>query len=251
MALTLLNTYAVGNVDLTNLMAVSNSLFNVSLTLTHMTDTTVPAIAAGSTIEVNGALLKAETEEAISTTDPHTSATVADGTVYAMVDGTNKLAYFTATAPTWSDAKQGWYGTTTWAGWKYLGSNNKNYFGMTKATASYSNKYTVENSNNFLLKSEIVLLTGLLSNDSNAWAYADYPPGFTKSNTYILSALFYNSNSGAFELAGNINGILVSNQYIYALQCYLQTSQIFMQCTWPAGANYFQNQAYKVLIMKI
>lgn len=93
-----------------------------ALSLTNMTNTTVPAIAAGSLIENNGALFRFDAEEAISTTDPVTSSTVADGTVYIMLipSGSSITAAFTATAPTWSDSKQGWYGTTTYANNRYL-----------------------------------------------------------------------------------------------------------------------------------
>lgn len=92
------------------------------LTLTNYDNTTVPAIAAGSAIECNGALYKFDTEEAISTTDPVTSATVADGTVYVCIipDTTTATAAFTATAPTWSDSKQGWYGTGGQANYRYV-----------------------------------------------------------------------------------------------------------------------------------
>jgi len=136
MSLTQVNSYSnIGNTDLDNLMLSNNKLFigHDKLTLTHMTDTTVPAIALGSITEIGGALFLAESEESISTTDPHTSATVADGTVYVFINGTTGLAYFTATAPTWSDSKQGWYGTSDYANYKYL----KNY-NIVKSSSSYT-----------------------------------------------------------------------------------------------------------------
>jgi hypothetical protein len=111
-----------------------------TLTLTNYDNTTVPAIAAGSAIEVNGTLYKADTEEAISTTDPVTSATVADGTVYVCIvpGATTATAAFTATAPTWSDSKQGWYGTGGQANYRYA------EYLMTKATAEYSCKASIQ-----------------------------------------------------------------------------------------------------------
>jgi hypothetical protein len=106
------------------------------LTLTNYDNTTVPAIAAGSAIECNGALYKFDSEEAISTTDPVTSAAVADGTVYVCIvpGATTCTAAFTATAPTWSDSKQGWYGTGGQANYRYA------EFVMTKSSTAYTNK---------------------------------------------------------------------------------------------------------------
>lgn len=123
MALTLINSYANTtnpNVDNIELVLTDALLGFDKTTLTHISDAVVPAIAIGSTIEINSSLLKAVTEEAISTTDPHTSATVADGLIYIFVNDTTRLAYFTATVPTWSDSKQGWYGTSSYTGYRYL-----------------------------------------------------------------------------------------------------------------------------------
>lgn len=142
MALVKENNYS--NVD-SNILEMQETLDAAyigkhQVSLTEMTTTTVPAIASGSLIEVNGSLLRATTETAISTTDPVTSATVADGTVYIMIDGSTLSAAFTATPPTWSDTKQGWYGTGGQANFRYLN------FYMVKATASYSAKAIIEGS---------------------------------------------------------------------------------------------------------
>ena len=136
MAGTKVNAYTIDDLNIETLMLTTDKAFKGldQLTLTHMTDTTVPAIAAGSVIEVNGVLIKFDTEEAISTTDPHTSATVANGIVYIYINGTTMTASFTATAPTWSNSKQGFYGLTTWANWRYIP------VAMLKATSSYSGK---------------------------------------------------------------------------------------------------------------
>lgn len=134
MALTLINSFAnTGNANVDNIeLVLTDAILGLDKsTLTHMSDTTVPAIALGSTIEIGGSLLKAEAEEAISTTDPVTGTTVADGTVYVCINGTTRLAYLSATAPTWSDSKQGWYNVSTWANYRYI-----NYL-ITKNSTSY------------------------------------------------------------------------------------------------------------------
>lgn len=184
------------------------------LTITEYLTSVQPQIAAGSIIEVNGALYKFTSNETISTTDPDTSSTVADGTVYIRLEPTGSTiditdgnttassavvtmssttglsagmriyaagvpdgttiqsvdsgtqitmdanatatqtginmtfsnaalsAAFTATAPTWSDSKQGWYGTGGSATHRYL------HYVMTKATTNYSNKANVPFANN-------------------------------------------------------------------------------------------------------
>lgn len=139
---TKLNTYAIGDVDLTNIMTVLDQTRIggvMQVSLTNLSNTTVPAIAAGSFLEVAGALYLVSTEEAISTTDPVTSATVADGSIYIMaIPSGNSIAFsFTATAPTWSDIKQGWYGTGTYAGCRYVGK-------VRKSSSSYENKKIID-----------------------------------------------------------------------------------------------------------
>jgi len=148
MALTQLNTYANDDTDILAMQTTEDATFigKHQVALTEINTTTVPAIAAGSIIEVNGALLRADTEQAINTTDPVTSATVADGVVYVMIDGTTMAPYFTATAPTWSDSKQGWYGTSTYANWRYFN------FQCTKATAAYTEKTYTEGFNKTFIK---------------------------------------------------------------------------------------------------
>jgi hypothetical protein len=128
MAISAYTTFSAGDVNLTALMNATNSIFTGynALTLTHMNDTTEPAIAAGSKIEVNGALYQSETETAIT-------GSPSDGVVYIYIDPSGPSAVFTNTAPTWSDSKQGWYGTGGTANCRYVGRCYKN-------STSYSNK---------------------------------------------------------------------------------------------------------------
>jgi len=100
-----------------------------NVSLTNYDNTSLPAVAAGSIIEVDGALYKATSEEVIS-------GSPSDGTVYIKMVPTltDCSPVFTNTAPTWSDSKNGWYGTTTSATHRYL------EFKMTKAAAVWSNK---------------------------------------------------------------------------------------------------------------
>ena len=161
------------------------------LTLTEYDTTTVPAIAAGSAIECNGALYKFDTEEAISTTDPVTSAAVADGTVYVVIvpGATTCTAAFTATAPTWSDSKQGWYGTGGQANYRYVG-------GMGKSTTYYYEKFLYD-------KQSIVFLINyhIATDNTQRSTTASTPENETnlQLNFYALPYSYYRINlSGEF-----------------------------------------------------
>jgi hypothetical protein len=126
-----INDYGVGDVNATSIMETLDAqrIGFHSLTLTEFDTTTKPAIAAGSKVEINGALFKFDAEEAIS-------GAPADGTVYVLLStlGDSVTASFTATAPTWSDSKQGFYGTGGNANYRYAN------FKMTKSGANYSEK---------------------------------------------------------------------------------------------------------------
>ena len=80
----LINRYSNTDSDILAVQSTLDDTFfgKMSLTLTEFDSDTVPAIAAGSIVENNGALYSFSSETAISTTDPGTSAIVADGTVY-------------------------------------------------------------------------------------------------------------------------------------------------------------------------
>ncbi len=99
--------------------------------------TAAPEVSASSKIEINGGMYEAPTDTAVSTTDPFTSSTVSDGTVYIILDvtaGATATPSFTATPPVFSYSKNGWYGTGTYANSRYL------KFIATKAGANYTEK---------------------------------------------------------------------------------------------------------------
>jgi len=125
------NDYGIGDTNATSIMeTLDTQRYGYhAISLTNYDNTTKPAIAAGSKVEINGALFKFDSEEAIS-------GTPSDGSVYILLSpsGDSVTASFTNTAPTWSDSKQGWYGTGGNANYRYAN------FIMTKSGASYSDK---------------------------------------------------------------------------------------------------------------
>jgi hypothetical protein len=126
-----INTYSQADTDILALQLTEDAGFfgKYQVSLTNYDNTAAPAIAAGSVIEVNGALFKFSSNETIT-------GSPSDGTVYIMINPstTTCTAEYTNTAPTWSDSKQGWYGTSTYANYRYL------HFMITKSGTSYSNK---------------------------------------------------------------------------------------------------------------
>lgn len=144
----LVSDFSIGDVNLDNIMLTMNKAYKgkMSLSLTKMDTTTVPAIAAGSWADNNGGLYKFDSEETISTTDPVTSTTVVDGVVFIVLvpSGSSITAAFTATAPEWSDSKQGFYKNT-------VGSGNYRYVARClKATASFTEKFVIEGYYSFI-----------------------------------------------------------------------------------------------------
>ena len=178
------NNYAQDDSNILELQLTTDKTFKGyhQLTLTEYDTTTVPAIAAGSAIECNGALYKFDTEEAISTTDPVTSATVADGTVYVcIVPGTTTCtAAFTATAPTWSDSKQGWYGTGGQANHRY------SEYVIYKSSTSYSKQKRVNPRSNEIQPLTKTVVSARLSANQNSTS---------ESMTVIFNSEILDTNS--------------------------------------------------------
>ena len=75
----------------------------LGLSLTNYDNNSLPAIAAGSNLEISGALYGFTAEEAIG-------GTPSSGNInYIYINPTPITATWTTTAPVWSDAKNGWY----------------------------------------------------------------------------------------------------------------------------------------------
>ena len=105
----------------------ANFIGKHNLSLTNYTNTAVPQIAAGSIIENNGTLFEFNSNETIT-------GTPSDGATFIIIVPSTDTctAIYTNTAPTWSDSKQGYYGTGATANYRYL------EFYLVKAGASYT-----------------------------------------------------------------------------------------------------------------
>jgi len=105
MAGTKISDYDIGTTKWSEMLATIEKQRKgfIALSLTNYDSDSLPAIAAGSYVEISGALYGFTSEEAIGGTP--TSGQIN----YIMVDPTPITAAWTTTAPTWSDAKNGWY----------------------------------------------------------------------------------------------------------------------------------------------
>lgn len=132
MAITQINEYGSSNTDIVNLQTTVDSqrIGYFQGSLTEWDTSTVPEIAAGTVFENNGALWEI-------TTDTSIGGSPSDGKVYIYFDCDTPAFTFTNTAPTWSDSKQGWYGTSGTVNYRYIP------FIMTKATTNYTDKRVI------------------------------------------------------------------------------------------------------------
>ena len=111
------NDYSIGDENIQSVMLTLDKAYKGlhQVSLTNYDNTSESQVAAGSIIENNGGLYKFDSNESIS-------GSPADGTVYIRVvsSGDNATLEYTNTAPTWSDSKQGWYGTGAEVNKRYL-----------------------------------------------------------------------------------------------------------------------------------
>ena len=112
-----INDFAIGDSNIQSVMLTLDKTFKGlhHVSLTNYDNTSESQIAAGSVVENNGALYQFTSNESIT-------GTPSDGTVYIRLvpSGDTITAEYTNTAPTWSDSKQGWYGTGGDANKRYL-----------------------------------------------------------------------------------------------------------------------------------
>jgi hypothetical protein len=153
---------------------------NITLTNWSSGNTSEPAIAAGSTIEVNGSFVIFEEEESID------FSSVSDGIVYILIDVTSVAgeasAVGTNTVPTWDAEKSGFY----------IDGNRFSGFRVTLSSGSYNNKSRV--------------LTNTLEGIDN-WLLAD---GGLDTNTLTVDDDIYTAGDT------NINGKLLTGELIYS-----------------------------------
>jgi hypothetical protein len=125
------SNFATGDSNIQSVMLTLDKTFKGQhqVSLTNYNTTAESQVAAGSVIEIGGALYKFDSNESIT-------GTPSDGTVYIMAvpSGDSVTCAYTNTEPTWSDSKQGWYGTGGTVNNRYL------EFVIVKSSSSWSKK---------------------------------------------------------------------------------------------------------------
>ena len=89
-----------------------------AVTIDEYATTASPEVQAGSKIEINGDLYKFTSAEAITGWSGISNSTQAY--IKFVPSGSSVTVAYTSTAPTWSDSKQGWYGTGGTANDRYI-----------------------------------------------------------------------------------------------------------------------------------
>jgi len=111
------SNFAIGDSNIQSVMLTLDKTFKGQhqVSLTNYSTTAESQVAAGSVIEIGGALYKFDSNESIT-------GSPSNGTVYIMAvpSGDSVTCAYTNTAPTWSGSKQGWYGTGGTANNRYL-----------------------------------------------------------------------------------------------------------------------------------
>ena len=98
----------------------------LSLSLTNYDNNSVPQIAAGSVVEISGSIFKFDSNDSIGGTPSSSAFNYIMLEVSGSGDTQTVSGSWTTTAPTWNDAKQGWYNAT----------GNKRYIGGCYYTTS-------------------------------------------------------------------------------------------------------------------
>lgn len=167
MAGTKIDNFAIGDVNLTAIMDTLQGLRqgHFQASLTEMDTTTIPQVAAGSIFDLNGSLVYVDADETIG-------GTPVDGVTYikAIYSSSTVSFEWTATAPTFSTSKNGWYGTSASSGHRYIAK-------MIKASSSYTGKMLYNSSNNIYTYEY-----GLYTSNSLSWSGSE-----TKNITITFS----------------------------------------------------------------
>ncbi len=108
MAITALNDYAIGDTNLTAIITTLDKTYKgkALITLSEYDTTAAPVLEVGSIFENNGALFIIDTSDITPTGYAGISNST---TFYIVYDASAGAFIYSSSAPTWSDALQGWY----------------------------------------------------------------------------------------------------------------------------------------------
>lgn len=161
-----INNFSIGDSNIQSVMLTLDKAYKGlhQVSLTNYNTTAESQIAAGSVVENNGALYTFNSNESIT-------GSPSGGTVYIRLvpSGDTITAEYTNTAPTWSDSKQGWYGTG--------GDANKRYIEVVfvKSSSEWLKRSFARRRDENIIKER-----------SHSIAYRDTAQSFTGSTGFIV-----------------------------------------------------------------
>ena len=133
---TLISDFSVSDVNLTNMMATLDQQRKgfFQLSVTNFDSSSLDEIAAGSVVDVDGALYSFDADEEITGL-----GSLSDGLVYIKIvpSGSTATAQWTNNSPVWDAGKQGWYGSGGMGNHRYVAK-------MIKSSSDYYNKTYME-----------------------------------------------------------------------------------------------------------
>jgi len=190
-----LNYYSNSDTSIIDLQNTADGVIigHHQVSLTNYDNTSLPAIAIGSVVENNGAMVKFTTECAIS-------GSPSDGSVYILLVPSGDPALGTATvtptfsnvAPAWSDSKQGWYGTGGSANYRYIAVLNK-------LSTSYREKRYIKNRD-----LEITYIVTIPSGTNMGTTNHGISNAFTNKRIADISCIRVNVDYNVFLFVNNL-----------------------------------------------
>ena len=204
MATDKINNYAIGDNNFESVMLTLDQAFRNKHDCYSFSAT---ALKAGSVIEINGSLYPVTQDVTLPnmTSNKYLMAVPSSSGTFTLLA--------TSTAPTWSDAKQGYYGTSTTANYKYIGVKEGlsiATYGIKNIKHEFINCYsTNELTHTFAVNDEFIVLCPMhvFSGARNSATPTPY--------MYVFIDGVYNPYS--ISMASDDVGILMPGRYkIYA-----------------------------------
>ena len=126
MAITQVNGYSLGDIDLTAIVETLDKTFKgkAKITISEYDTDAAPVVEVGSIFECNGALFKVDSGDET----PSGYGNISNSTAFYLYFSEDEFVY-SENEPTWNDDKQGWYH-----------GNDRAFFSMYKSGSDYETK---------------------------------------------------------------------------------------------------------------
>ena len=217
MATNKINNYSIGDNNFESVMLTLDQTFRNKHDCYSFSAT---ALKAGSVIEINGSLYPVTQDVTLPdmTSNKYLMAVPSSAGTFTLLA--------TSTAPTWSDAKQGFYGTSTTANYKYIAVlegatiykyNDRPFY----VGAIYAD--SINMSGNITTAGDItcdditcddITCDDIISSDviSSTTGYTTYTPQILETITIIKPTMVVVPVGGSIEIVGESNVTIISGE---------------------------------------